>query len=117
MRGKIEALDVTDDWGAKVLDLLTTSLTAKTYSNYEGKIPLFAECCIIDAKGISPLDRSESTCVRYLAWIAERGTIAAGSLQPYLSAINTFLRHTGRDDAPAQPSATSARASNPSAQD
>eukprot|EP00873_Tetraselmis_striata_P009347 jgi/Tetstr1/429611/TSEL_019509.t1 len=31
----------------------------------------------------------------------ERGTIGAGSLQPYLSAINTFLRHTGRDGAPA----------------
>eukprot|EP00873_Tetraselmis_striata_P014532 jgi/Tetstr1/434796/TSEL_023846.t1 len=37
----------------------------------------------------------------YLAWIAERGTIGADPLQPYLSAINTVQRHTGRDDAPA----------------
>eukprot|EP00873_Tetraselmis_striata_P018074 jgi/Tetstr1/438338/TSEL_026905.t1 len=44
---------------------------------------------------------TEATYVRYLAWIAERGTVGAGSPQPYLSAINTFLRHTGRDDAPA----------------
>eukprot|EP00873_Tetraselmis_striata_P001592 jgi/Tetstr1/421856/TSEL_012756.t1 len=99
MRGSIEALYGTDDRGAKVLDLQTTSLTASTY-NYEGKIGLFAEFCIDDL-GIFPLDCTESNCVRYLAWIAEHGTIVAGSLQPYLSAINTFLRHTGRDDAPA----------------
>eukprot|EP00873_Tetraselmis_striata_P011629 jgi/Tetstr1/431893/TSEL_021382.t1 len=97
MRGNIEARYGTDDWDAKVLDLLTTSLTASTYSNYEGKIRLFAEFCI-DEEGISPLDCTEFTCVRYLARIAERGTIGAGSPQPYLSAINIFLRHTGRDD-------------------
>eukprot|EP00873_Tetraselmis_striata_P036532 jgi/Tetstr1/456796/TSEL_043470.t1 len=90
----------TDDWGAKVLDLLTTSLKASTYSNYEGKIHLFAE---FEEVGISSLDITESTCVRYLAWIAERGTIGAGSLQLYLSTINTFLRHTGRDNALAAP--------------
>eukprot|EP00873_Tetraselmis_striata_P034587 jgi/Tetstr1/454851/TSEL_004039.t1 len=42
---------------------------------------------------------TEATRVRYLAWIAERGTIGAGSLQPYLSAINTFLGHIGRNEA------------------
>eukprot|EP00873_Tetraselmis_striata_P041462 jgi/Tetstr1/461726/TSEL_006816.t1 len=89
-----------DDWGTNVLDLLTTSLTASIYSNYEGKIRLFAEFCI-DEEGIPLLDCIESTCVRYFALIAERGTIGAGSMQPYLSAINTFLRHTGQDDAPA----------------
>eukprot|EP00873_Tetraselmis_striata_P002490 jgi/Tetstr1/422754/TSEL_013551.t1 len=52
-RGIIDALCGTDDWGAKVLDLLTTSLTAITYSNYEGKIRLCAELCI-DEESISP---------------------------------------------------------------
>eukprot|EP00873_Tetraselmis_striata_P017424 jgi/Tetstr1/437688/TSEL_026344.t1 len=82
--------------------MLTTSLTANTYdSNYEkGKIRLFAEV-FIDEESISFLDGTESTCVRYLAWIAKRRTIGAGSMQPYLSAINTFLRQTGRDDEPA----------------
>eukprot|EP00873_Tetraselmis_striata_P010202 jgi/Tetstr1/430466/TSEL_020274.t1 len=48
------------------------------------------------------MDCNVYTCVRYLAWTAERGTIGgAGSLQPYVSAINTFLRHTGRNDIPA----------------
>eukprot|EP00873_Tetraselmis_striata_P008564 jgi/Tetstr1/428828/TSEL_018815.t1 len=91
----------TDAWGAKVPDVLTISITANTYSNYEGKIRLFPEFCI-DEEGSSPLDCTKSTCVHDLAWIAEHGTIGAGSLQPYLSAINTFLRHTARrDDAPA----------------
>eukprot|EP00873_Tetraselmis_striata_P040524 jgi/Tetstr1/460788/TSEL_005972.t1 len=88
-------------WGGmRVLDLPTTSLTASTY-NYEGKIRRFAEFCI-DEEGIfPPIDCTESTCVRYLAWIAKRGSIGAGSRQPYLSVSNTFLRHTGWDDAPA----------------
>eukprot|EP00873_Tetraselmis_striata_P021421 jgi/Tetstr1/441685/TSEL_029910.t1 len=33
MRGSIETLYGADDWGAKVLDLMTTSLTANTHSN------------------------------------------------------------------------------------
>eukprot|EP00873_Tetraselmis_striata_P017341 jgi/Tetstr1/437605/TSEL_026272.t1 len=49
MRGSIEALYGTDDLGAKVLDLLTTSLTASTSSNYEGKDRLFAEFRIDEA--------------------------------------------------------------------
>eukprot|EP00873_Tetraselmis_striata_P005187 jgi/Tetstr1/425451/TSEL_015898.t1 len=61
---------------------------------------------IADAEAKAPCgelirDCTEPTRVRYLAWIAERGTIGAGSLQVGLSAINTFIRHTGRDDAPA----------------
>eukprot|EP00873_Tetraselmis_striata_P005476 jgi/Tetstr1/425740/TSEL_016160.t1 len=64
-------------------------------------ICLFVEFCI-DEEGISTLNCTEATRACYLDWIAERGTIGAGSLQPYLSAINTFLRHTGRDDAPAK---------------
>eukprot|EP00873_Tetraselmis_striata_P016954 jgi/Tetstr1/437218/TSEL_025948.t1 len=114
------ALYDTYDWGAKVLDLLTTSLTASIYSKYKAKIRLFVEFCI-DEEGISPLDCTKSSCVHYLAWIAERGIIGAGSLQPYLSAIGTFLRHTGRDDAPAiGPTigdSHEAGTSNPSAQD
>eukprot|EP00873_Tetraselmis_striata_P027570 jgi/Tetstr1/447834/TSEL_003752.t1 len=81
------------------LFLVPKSGTNNTYSIYEGKIRVFAESCI-DAEGISSLDCNEATCVRYLASLAERGAISAGSLQPYLSTINTFMRHTGQDDAP-----------------
>jgi hypothetical protein len=30
--------------------------------------------------------------VRYTAWVALLGTVAAGSLQPYFSAVNKFFR-------------------------
>eukprot|EP00873_Tetraselmis_striata_P044332 jgi/Tetstr1/464596/TSEL_009352.t1 len=43
---------------------------------------------------------AKATYVCYPAWIAERCTIDAGSLLPFLSAMIAFLRHTGRDDAP-----------------
>eukprot|EP00873_Tetraselmis_striata_P020609 jgi/Tetstr1/440873/TSEL_029146.t1 len=66
VRASIEALYGTGGWCAKVLDMLTTSLTANTYSNYEGKIRLFAEFCI-DKEGILPWVCTESTCARYLA--------------------------------------------------
>ncbi len=33
---------------------------------------------------------------RYLAWLGERGTIAADNLQPYWSAINRFLQDHAR---------------------
>eukprot|EP00873_Tetraselmis_striata_P034623 jgi/Tetstr1/454887/TSEL_041751.t1 len=96
MQDNIEAMYGTDEWSAKVLDLLTKSLTVGTYSKYdEGKVCLFADICI-DEDGVSPLECTGATWVRYFAWIAERGTIGAGSLQHYLSAINTFRRHTGR---------------------
>eukprot|EP00873_Tetraselmis_striata_P009969 jgi/Tetstr1/430233/TSEL_020062.t1 len=66
MRGSIEALFGTDVWGAKVLDLLTTSLAANTcYSSYEGKIRLFTG---FDEEGVSAMYCTEATtCVRYLA--------------------------------------------------
>eukprot|EP00873_Tetraselmis_striata_P043571 jgi/Tetstr1/463835/TSEL_008649.t1 len=71
----------TTEEKAKVLDLVKTSPTASTYSNYEGKIRLFAKFCI-DEEGISPRGCTEATCFRYLARIAKRDTIGAGSLQP-----------------------------------
>ncbi len=38
---------------------------------------------------------------RYISWLGERGTVAAISMQPYLSAINKFLQdHARRPVAP-----------------
>eukprot|EP00873_Tetraselmis_striata_P006046 jgi/Tetstr1/426310/TSEL_016626.t1 len=53
-------------------------------------VSVFAEFCH-DSENISPLEATTATVVRYVAWIGERGHIAAKSLQPYLSAINTFF--------------------------
>eukprot|EP00873_Tetraselmis_striata_P014922 jgi/Tetstr1/435186/TSEL_002642.t1 len=54
------------------------------------RLAQFAEFCH-DSENISPLEATTATVVRYVAWIGERGHVAAKSLQPYLSAINTFF--------------------------
>eukprot|EP00873_Tetraselmis_striata_P034860 jgi/Tetstr1/455124/TSEL_041976.t1 len=76
--------------GQRTLDLLSSSLTAQTLKSYAGRLSQFAEFCH-DSENISPLEATTANVVRYVAWIGERGHIGAKSLQPYLSAINTFF--------------------------
>eukprot|EP00873_Tetraselmis_striata_P020127 jgi/Tetstr1/440391/TSEL_028725.t1 len=73
-----------------MLDLLSSSLTAQTLKSYAGRLSQFAEFCH-DSESISPLEATTATVVRCVAWIGERGHIGAKSLQPDLSAINTFF--------------------------
>eukprot|EP00873_Tetraselmis_striata_P022432 jgi/Tetstr1/442696/TSEL_030787.t1 len=80
----------SDELGQRTLDLLSSSLNAQTLKSYAGRLSQFAEFCH-DSENISPLEATTATVVRYVAWIGERGHIAAKSLQPYLSAINTFF--------------------------
>eukprot|EP00873_Tetraselmis_striata_P002821 jgi/Tetstr1/423085/TSEL_013856.t1 len=80
----------SDELGQRTLDLLSSSLTAQTLKSYAGRLSQLAEFCH-DSENISPLEATTATVVRYVAWIGERGHIGAKSLQPYLSAINTFF--------------------------
>eukprot|EP00873_Tetraselmis_striata_P011760 jgi/Tetstr1/432024/TSEL_021498.t1 len=80
----------SDELGQRTLDLLSSSLSAQTLKSYAGRLSQFAEFCH-DSENISPLEATTATLVRYVAWIGERGHIAAKSLQPYLSAINMFF--------------------------
>eukprot|EP00873_Tetraselmis_striata_P036752 jgi/Tetstr1/457016/TSEL_043680.t1 len=80
----------SDELGQRTLDLLSSSLSAQTLKSYAGRLSQFAEFCH-DSENISPLEATTATVVRYVARIGERGHIAAKSLQPYLSAINTFF--------------------------
>eukprot|EP00873_Tetraselmis_striata_P036681 jgi/Tetstr1/456945/TSEL_043615.t1 len=80
----------SDELGQRTLDLLSSSLSAQTLKSYAGRLSQFAEFCH-DSENISPLEATTATVVRYVAWIGERGHITAKSLQPYLSAINTFF--------------------------
>eukprot|EP00873_Tetraselmis_striata_P037228 jgi/Tetstr1/457492/TSEL_044074.t1 len=80
----------SDELGQRTLDLLSSSLSAQTLKSYAGRLSQFAEFCH-DSENISPLEATTANVVRYVAWIGERGHIAAKSLQPYLSAINTFF--------------------------
>ncbi len=45
---------------------------------------------------LTPLEATPVDIARYLAWLGQRGTIAADSLQPYLSAINRYLQDHAR---------------------
>eukprot|EP00873_Tetraselmis_striata_P017141 jgi/Tetstr1/437405/TSEL_026087.t1 len=81
----------SDKLGQRTLDLLSSSLSGQTLKSYAGRLSQFAEFCH-DSESISPLEATTTaTVVRYVAWIGERGHIAAKSLQSYLSAINTFF--------------------------
>eukprot|EP00873_Tetraselmis_striata_P021903 jgi/Tetstr1/442167/TSEL_030318.t1 len=80
----------SDELGQRTLDLLSSSLCAQTLKSYAGRLSQFAEFCH-DSENISPLEATNATIVRYVAWIGERGHIATKSLQPYLYAINTFF--------------------------
>eukprot|EP00873_Tetraselmis_striata_P039470 jgi/Tetstr1/459734/TSEL_005087.t1 len=80
----------SDELGQRTLDLLSSSLSAQTLKSYAGRLSQFAEFCH-DSENISPLEATTAIVGRYVAWIGERGHIAAKSLQPYLSAINTFF--------------------------
>eukprot|EP00873_Tetraselmis_striata_P043565 jgi/Tetstr1/463829/TSEL_008643.t1 len=78
----------SDELGQRTLDLLSSSPIAQTLR--PGRLSQFAEFCH-DSENISPLEATTATVVWYVASIGERGHIAAKSLQPYLSAINTFF--------------------------
>eukprot|EP00873_Tetraselmis_striata_P025180 jgi/Tetstr1/445444/TSEL_033223.t1 len=80
----------SDELGQRTLDMLSSSLTAQALKSYAGRLSQFAEFCH-DSENISPLEATTATVVRYDAWIGDRGHIGAKSLQPYMSAINTFF--------------------------
>eukprot|EP00873_Tetraselmis_striata_P018262 jgi/Tetstr1/438526/TSEL_027078.t1 len=81
---KLQVADVDEDVA------VDAGVAAKTLKSYAGKLSQLAEFCH-DSENISTLEATTATVVRYVAWIGERGRIGAKSLQPYLSAINTFF--------------------------
>eukprot|EP00873_Tetraselmis_striata_P037289 jgi/Tetstr1/457553/TSEL_044122.t1 len=76
--------------------VVDAGVAPKTFRSYAGRLSQFAEFCH-DSENISPLEATTATNVRYVAWIGERGHIGAKSLQPYLSAINTFFEQHNLD--------------------
>jgi hypothetical protein len=53
----------------------------------------FCEWCALSST--APLPATQRMVAAYIGYLAERGTIAAGSLQPYLSAINSVHHDHG----------------------
>eukprot|EP00873_Tetraselmis_striata_P026480 jgi/Tetstr1/446744/TSEL_034231.t1 len=72
----VDAAWPRDELGQRTLDLLSSSLSAQTLKSYAGRLSQFAEFCH-DSENISPLEATTATVVRYVAWIGERGHIAA----------------------------------------
>jgi len=78
-----------DALGGKALALFQSALHKKTYLNYGSNMTSFFTFC---EKNVIPyLEVTNIDIARYIAWMGNRGTVAADSLQPYLSAINKFL--------------------------
>jgi site-specific recombinase XerD len=85
----------TDSLGAKTLDLLTAAWAKSTSDTYNSAIKPYFKFC--EEQGLPPLAATTTTMARNIAWIGERGTTKATSLQPYLSAMNGFFKDHGAE--------------------
>jgi hypothetical protein len=80
----------SDKLGVTAVALLSNSLAPSTYASYDSALRQFFIFCTHE--NIAPLQATPATMVRYIAWLALLGTVAASSLQPYFSAVNKFFR-------------------------
>jgi hypothetical protein len=85
----------TDNLGAKTLELLTAAWAKSTSDTYNNAIKPYFQ--LYEEQGLPPLAATTATMVRYIAWIGERGTIKATTLQPYLLAMNWFFEDHGAE--------------------
>ena len=83
------------------------ALQPKTYKNYGSALTGVIEFC--RETSVDPLEVTPVEIARYIAWLGERGTMAEGSLQPYLSVINRFLGDHARPPMALGPMITSVR--------
>jgi site-specific recombinase XerC len=95
MRPYMQRLLGTDSFGEKTLELLTAAWARSTPDTYNNAIKPHFQFC--EEQGLPPLAATVATMARYIAWIGERDTIKATSLQPYLSAMNGFFKDHGAE--------------------
>ncbi len=97
-----------DKWAKEAsMALYQAALQPSTYKNYGSALTGFLNFC--EETMVDPLEGTPLEIARYIAWIGERGTVAARSLQPYLSAINRFLANHARAPMALAPLVTSGR--------
>jgi hypothetical protein len=89
----LAALLGDDDLGRTALSLCQASLQQRSYDTYASTLSGFMQFC--REQHVAPLAATPVHIARYVAWLGLHGTVAASSLQPYLSAINRFLRDHG----------------------
>jgi hypothetical protein len=75
---------------------MTAAWAKSTSDTYRSEIKLYFQFC--EEQGLPPLAATAATMARCIAWIGERGTIKATSMQPYLySAVNGFFKDHGAE--------------------
>ena len=83
----------------EIITLLERSLAPGTSANYGNHVARFVRWCASRPDRPQPLPASTATVVRWLVADVVRGDrVKAGSLQPYLSAINRFHRDFEKDE-------------------
>ena len=78
-----------DELGRAATILFQSATTEGTDRNYSSNLKSFFQfcaCSLLEPQGVTPID-----IARYIAWLGQEGTVAAASLQPYLSSINKYL--------------------------
>lgn len=75
--------------------LAATALEGSTARAYDRHWSQFCEWCA--AHGLHPMPATPRMVFAYIGFLAEKGTVAADSLQPYLSAINSAHADFGYD--------------------
>jgi hypothetical protein len=90
MATKFQTLLGPDKLGATAISLLSKSLAPATYANYDNAMRQYFALC--REEKLLPLQATPATMVRYTASLGLLGTIAATSMQPYFSAVNTYFR-------------------------
>lgn len=96
-----------DSIGTAAMTLVQSSLSQSSYATYSTGLKRFLEFC--SREGTDPLTAGTGTVVRYIAYLGQQGTVAAGSLQPYLSAINRWRQDLGAPAVAMGPLVTAAR--------
>ena len=95
MRSALQGRLGRDSLGRRAMDLVAGSMAPSTIATYGANFRKFLRFC--EEQSVDPLRTSETDILRYVAWIGQEGSVAAASLQPYLSAINRFLGDHGQE--------------------
>ena len=96
-----------DELARTTLALYQSSLSARSYENYGSCLKGYLLYC--DEQGLDPLEATPPEIARYVGWLGLRGSVAADSLQPYLSAINRFQKDHNRPPTALGPLVTAVR--------
>lgn len=83
----------TDALGQLAVTLLLSSKAPNTYRSYGQKVQKFLRFCA--QQKLDPCGCTQHDIVRYVAWLALEGRVAAESMQPYFSAINRLYEDLG----------------------